>query len=514
MNPRFLPVLLAGLLAGTNGARAQTGKLPFLAPIVFFPPTPPVFGAAIPDQPPGRLPFYRGIELLPPDGMADFVGEYFYPALATRLFVPELNPKLEARLHTYRSKRLQQVTSLLNQFVGLHDAPPETCERELRTFAATQTPQLVALEIEAEQLREELIADGWRNGIDWNANRRWKLDVRKEHMDWAEAEAQFQVVRATAYYQKGLIPVQRGLVCELAIELQNAARKARGQPGARGDSDAIFFSPEMARFRLPFGASPGLREKIGLFNRRKVALKNELHDTIIALDREGAAQRAQAFEALADRQWPALVELEQLADEIRVELAVRLAPVAPPAPPWIPAGLIEMIHRYNEDRDTYFGELKVAMDTAIGLVPRPANDTPDAEREQAEFRSRQEQARRQAVADFQRVHAARFAQLELRYKTIRQTLAVAAEKQTDRKTGLPLNADNLLRAHAASMEEFNTFGRESAIYTHYRIAMLQPGLSPEQRRLLFTFAVAGLAQPLPYGEPMPVREAKRPYPAP
>jgi hypothetical protein len=454
------------------------------------------------------------MNLHPPDGMADFVGEYFYPALSTRLFVPELSPKLEARIHTYRSKRLQQVTLLLNQFVELHDAPPAECERALRTFAATQAPQLVELENEAEQLREALLADGWRNGIDWNANRRWRLDARKEHMDWAEAEAQFQVVRATAYYQKGLIPVQRGLVGELAMELQGAARKARGQPVARGDSDAIFFSPETARFRLPVGASPGLRDRIGVFNRRKSELKRELHDTIIAVDRESAARRAQAFEELADRQWPALVEVEQLADEIRVELAVRLAPVAPPAPPWIPAGLIEMIHSYNEDRDTYFGELKVAVDTALGQVPKPANDSPDAEREQAEYRSRKEQAHRQAVADFQREHAARFAKLEHRYTTIRQTLAVAAEKQVDRKTGLPLNADNLLRAHSASMEEFNTFGRESAIYTHYRIAMLQPGLSPEQRRLLFTYAVAGLAQPLPYGEPMPVREAKRPYPAP
>jgi hypothetical protein len=33
--------------------------------------------------------------------------------------------------------------------------------------------------------------------------------------------------------------------------------------------------------------------------------------------------------------------------------------------------------------------------------------------------------------------------------------------------------------------------------------MLMPGLSPEQRRLLFGFARVGLAQPLPAGEPLP-----------
>ena len=90
---------------------------------------------------------------------------------------------------------------------------------------------------------------------------------------------------------------------------------------------------------------------------------------------------------------------------------------------------------------------------------------------------------------------------------------MVAEKQVDRKTGRPLNAETLLRQRAASMEEFDTFGRAAVIYTNYRIAMLQPGLSPEQRRLLFGYALVGLAQPLPHGELMPRRNATRPYPS-
>ena len=92
-------------------------------------------------------------------------------------------------------------------------------------------------------------------------------------------------------------------------------------------------------------------------------------------------------------------------------------------------------------------------------------------------------------------------------------LTVVAEKQTDRKTGRPLDAETLLRQYAVSMEEFNTYGRESAIYTNYRVAMLQPGLSPEQRRLFLGYALVGLAQPLPSGELLPRREARRPYPS-
>jgi hypothetical protein len=53
------------------------------------------------------------------------------------------------------------------------------------------------------------------------------------------------------------------------------------------------------------------------------------------------------------------------------------------------------------------------------------------------------------------------------------------------------------------MERFDTFGRDEVIYRGYRMAMLMPGLSPEQRRLLFGAALVGLAQPLPHGEYLP-----------
>jgi hypothetical protein len=132
---------------------------------------------------------------------------------------------------------------------------------------------------------------------------------------------------------------------------------------------------------------------------------------------------------------------------------------------------------------------------------------------QREFTVRQAAARREATIFFQNEHKARFAELERRYKAIREALSVVAEKQTDRATGRPLDADTLLRQYGAAMEEFDVFGRQAAIYTNYRLAMLQPGLSPAQRRLLFGYALAGLAQPLPYGELMPRKAATQPYPA-
>lgn len=484
--------------------------------VVFFPPGTPVYGAAIDDRPSSAPRILQGRRLLVPDGMADFAGDHFYPQLSTRLMLRELSPAIEARLHAYRSQRLQQVTALLNQFIAMHDHADDAWEMQLREFARTQSSQLAALETEAERLGELLVADGLRNRIDWNAGRRWKIDALKGRAGGAEAEAEYQVVRAAAHYQKGLLPQQRGLLREVVIELQAAARKARGLPTSRADSDAMFFSPETTRLRLPPELPADLREKIGVYNGRKAALKRELRTLVLEQEGASAANRLKAFEALADTQWPEVASLELLADEIRRGLAPRLQVVAPPAPPWIPKGLMEEIRSYNEDRDSYFGEMRHRMETAGSLVPDPRiSASPDQRvQQQREYVAARNEARRQAAVAFQGEHINRFSLLEQRHKMIREMLTIIAAKQVDKKTGRALDADTLLRQYGASMEDFNTFGRETAIYTNYRVAMLQPGLSPEQRRLLLNYVIVGLAQPLPHGELLPQRNAKLPYPSP
>ena len=45
------------------------------------------------------------------------------------------------------------------------------------------------------------------------------------------------------------------------------------------------------------------------------------------------------------------------------------------------------------------------------------------------------------------------------------------------------------------------------VYREYRLALFQPGLSPEQRRLLFDRVVEKLELPLPRGELQPVMRA-------
>jgi hypothetical protein len=514
-----LPLLTAVLLGATTAplkgqADASSRETPVSFPVVFFPPTPPVYGDKIDPRPAGTSRIYFSRRLLAPDGLADFAGEWFYPPLSTRLYSLALNRKLEARIQLYRSRRDTLVNALLDQCIQLHDATPEHRAAALRDFAQLQTPQIVALENEGDELRRDVVRGGLFSSVDWNAQRRWQLDSFSPEKEWANKEAEFQVVRATAYYQDGLTPAQRGLLAELATELETAARRARNEPTARLDSDAMFFSPEQTRLRLPSGLPPALLAQIATYNSRKAELKRDLRALIHQQEKIPAAKRNAAFQSCAEEQWPQLASLETLADGIRGELAGRFEPAPPKRPPAIPSWLVDDIQAYNDDRDTYFGELRQEIRAALALVPRPprGEDSDQQIQREQDFLNQQAEAKRQATVDFQKQHENRFAALGQRYKAINEALEIIAQSAVDEKTGRRLDVSALLRQHGATVAEFDGFGRAIAIFGNYRLAMLQPGLSPEQRRLLFRHAVAGLAQPLPYGELLPPRTAKYPLP--
>jgi hypothetical protein len=308
----------------------------------------PVFGDPIGNAPVRRADNGR---LKPPDGLADFVHEIFYPALGTRLNAGSVGPRLTSRLDAYRAWRGALVNELADQLVALHGADDESRLAELRAFAVQQTPRIVALEREAEEIRRALIDGGMlRLNADWNRRRKWTLGSARFAGEQAEKEAQFQIVRAAAYYQDGLVPEQRGLLLEAASELQVRARAARPVPAPRrNDSGAMYFSPATVRLRLPKNVRPELLAGIGRYNAEKTALKEELRDAVFDHDRTPPDERAKIFSALAEAQWPRLVELEKLAEEIREELG-SAPPATLTAPPHIPPGLLARIEDYNRDR--------------------------------------------------------------------------------------------------------------------------------------------------------------------
>ena len=499
--------VVACVCAGTLRAAEYdgAGQLPYSPPAVWFPPDVPVSGEAITDN---ARPTRRNYRLKPPSGLADFVNESFYPPLSSRLYARSLRGPFAARLDEYRARRGALLNELADQIVALHGADDQTRLIELRTFATQQTPRIMALEREAEELRRSLIEGGvLQLNVDWNRRRKWRIGTTRFNGEYAEKDAHFQVVRAAAYYQDGLTPEQRGLLLESASELQSRARAARPVPTPRkGDPAAMFFSPSLARMRVPRNASPELIALIGRFNREKTALKQELLDVVLANDHRPADERTTVFSNLADAQWPRLIELEKLAEEIRLLLA-ETPTVALSAPPHIPPGLMARIQEYNHDRGKFIQEFEQTMRTASSMVPVPRIDPKmpeDARVQHARKLAEDRAALRARVAQkFQEDTRERFEAMRVRFDAIQSDLALVAAGQFDPETGRPLTPETLLRNYTSAMERFDTFGREEVIYRGYRTAMRMPGLSPEQRRLLFGAALVGLAQPLPYGEYLP-----------
>ncbi|MEY2879116.1 MAG: hypothetical protein RLZZ15_1496, partial [Verrucomicrobiota bacterium] len=113
-------------------------------------------------------------------------------------------------------------------------------------------------------------------------------------------------------------------------------------------------------------------------------------------------------------------------------------------------------------------------------------------------------------AEFNRAHAERFTRLRELGARLQAEALEFARAHTDPATGQPYELAALLRAIQSANLKFDQAAREDVTYGDYRTAMLTPGLSPEQRRLLFSAAVAGLAQPLPRGELTPTGQSPRP----
>ncbi len=501
--------LLAAALVAAGPLGAQTGgDLPPIqvTPLpVCFPPSAPILGDEILNEvAPGIRRFSRNA----PAELADYVGEWFYPALSSRLMEDDLGRRLASRLDAYRNARGALLNELTEKLVTLNQADEAARAAALRELAAAQRPRILALEKEAEDLRRELISGGLMDwNVHWSRDRGWRVGNTRFAADVFEQEARFQVVRAAAFYYDGLLPEQRALLLEAAMELRTRARAIRPPPPTRKeDPRAMFFSPATARLRLPANLSPALTEKIGHYNREKAELKNELRDAVLAHDSSWTIRRNQALVDLAERQEPRLAALDRLAEEIRAGLsAVRAAPLA--APPQIPPSLIQRIEGYNRDRRVIMREFESAVQAAEQRVERPQLDrsmpTDERENRVRQYAAERAAAREKVSAQFQESAKDRLEEMRQRYVAIREDLALVASSQFDRETGKPFDADSLLRAYTSAMEKYDAFGREEVIYRGYRLAMLLPGLSREQRRLLFNAVMVGLAQPLPPSEQAP-----------
>lgn len=486
MPPLRLAAALIGALAVLAGVASGQPMGMLNSRLAFFPPLPPVSGARL-SASNSRSLTINGKRIVAPDEMADDVGEYFYPALGTLLVEDELPGKLKTRLEQYRKERDTLTSDLAAQIALAEFEEPAAREKMLRDFATQQTPRLGQLERTAETLRVDLA-----DRADWNEKRVWRANTGKL-TPAQEALAEFYVLRAAVYYQKNLSADQRGLLLEKVVELNDRTRS--GQRPAPGEARPTFFLPGAARIVLPDPLPPTLEAKAREFERVKFELLKTLHDSILAWEKLSPRKRDREAADLAGAQASQFVALERLAEEIRRDLAALPRAATPRLPPKLPADLASRLAAYREAIEDLQRErlarLRQIMQRAI---PRGAR----GEAGPARGRLQEElSAVRDSVEEFSREHAERMAELKKERTALEAALEDFARLTRDPATGEPMDAKSLIAAHVASDEYFAKIGRAEVMYPHYDVAALWPGLSPEQRRLLFRAAIAALAQPLP-----------------
>ncbi|MEY2881835.1 MAG: hypothetical protein RLZZ15_4215, partial [Verrucomicrobiota bacterium] len=295
---------------------------------VFFPPVPPPLG-----RPVSRLGATAGGRTPAPTELAAFVNEPFYAPLGTRLARRDLPEKLAGKLAAYRAEKVALQTELRAELDRQREAEPAARGAALEALARRQAPALARLEAAAEELRAQLITEE----TNWSAHREWRLGASGGRGDSPNEVA--QVMRATASYQAGLLPAQRRLLREIALEVAmseaDEAKAAAAQP-------FLFFPPEPARVAVPDDIALEVANELAAFQTKKSALKKELYDLVHKEDRAAFGfSRTRAFQALAAKQAPRLAELEQLAERIRGGLAGAPGLVPPPPKSPLPHTLTE-----------------------------------------------------------------------------------------------------------------------------------------------------------------------------
>lgn len=411
--------------------------------LIFFPPNPPPLNVPI------NLRDDREITGGAPDALAPYVTEPFYAPLSS-LISPvvtgyqggETMSDDEQRLLADFTRERADLLAELRQTVAklAYTNPPQRLEPYI-ALAEKQTPRLVALEKQAEELRARLAKKA-----NWNEFREWRLaGERPPNAAGPGMIFEREVMRAAVFYFDGLSPAQRRLLREVAIELEDSAfvrpevRSASGQ--------FIFFQPETARIPKPTTLPLPAARLWRAFLDDKGHLKDELRDTVYAADSSRSTRR---LHELADAQAPRIAALEQTAEDLRAAFArIPDFPRTPP-PPALPAYLTDRIARYQQARKE--------------ILDRTGKDDDDA-------------------------------------------LQPILGELAGIRSSIELIPGVVVQDGAAVDAFLNTFlaqRRQAAAYYEYDIAVYEPGLSPEQRRLLYSGAIEALQLPLPGAEQQPI----------
>jgi hypothetical protein len=494
-----------GFSRGSTGMEGTPAPRPIELVPVYFPPLPPPLDRPVPRGSSQSVRFPA-----PPD-LAAHVGDYFYPALGTRIVTRTLSEKLRTRLDAYKATRLKLQNELRTELDRLRTLEPDAQAAGLAALAKRQTPQITELEKTAEQLRRDLIT----SDFNWNTFRQWHLSDRQRR-GFSPVEIA-QVMRAYAFYQHNLLPVQRGMLREIALDLMFAAENPAAAAAA---NPYVFFAPEPARVLFPEDLPADLGARLASYQTKRSVLKKELYDAVHSSDGSTFGFIVGTpIKSLAEKQAGRIAELEALAEEIRrgLSAAPEAAVERSPLPPHLDARVAVMMRRHTSAQREAAARVDAILTTARNL---PMQATYRFEGDGLKFvvvptrgarggpggpagkggaggpmaQIEETRAKISAVAD---EYGRAVADLLNERESIRQEIGQVLQLT---------KGDAIDRALYASMR-VATRQENIRSFSDYRTAVFEPGLSPEQRRLLFDSVMQQLDLPLPRGEPQAGRRA-------
>lgn len=472
---------------GGNWYRPTTISVSYRVLNIMFPPDPVILGQTLPKPPMGVRSSNSTLAQMRP-----YLSENFYPALSAFIHDESLSTKRLEKITSYRGAKQKLITELRNELNAIHQADPAARPAMYQALAARQEPQIAELEKSADEIRKDLVGGSWfSSSVDWNDTRSWRLGDNTRYESYMD---EYLVMRASAFFQNGLSTEQRPLLRELAMELIKRGQDPTADIALDSSGPYVFFSPFTARIRLPMDMPAGLNEKINRYRDLKDSLKQELRNTIYKQDRAWLdSTRTNALKELAAKQAPQIAELENLAEEIRVGLADCKYPDEPPKS-LLPADLAVEVSAYLQAKVELQSSLMTRLYEVRSLLPkdrveivrmgggygiqivgmRKSSDAVTARREEL----------RTQLDTFNKEQITRFEVLASQKEKLRLRVDEISKKGSDGARTI----DRLLAEFSRSFAQQELWNK----YKEYRTAVLEPGLSPGQRRLLYSASLETL----------------------
>lgn len=440
-----------------------------------FIPQPPALGAML------LTDNIRAIQTTRDPSLPDCPGETFFMAYANLLRRRSLSEKRTQRINDYLASRHRLVDELRASLDELKDKTSADRATALALLATRQEGSLLTLESEAEAIRHDLTS---------RAPLSFKPIDSGEDLDFMlrviinDGNRDYFVLMEAAQYLDDFSTDQRFLLQEMAFETED--RRAIAENSRKSVSHPyLYFLPATARIHLPENLPPLLDTKVKAFLAQKERLKDELL-AVIHPSHLQPRPRTEQITQLAEQQAPRFAALESLAEEIRTGIADLPYPDKP-GRSTLPEDLTRRVGT--------FGVLKTEVQRELFHRLRTLNTEKHGTRFQivrqgdglAIVPTDPKEAAPPALAAFNADLARRYTAMAQESKFLRHDIQHLSEADPHygAQTVTQLAAD-FGRAYTAQ-ENWNR-------YHDYFLAVLEPGLSPAQRRLLFAATLSDFAR--------------------